>query len=404
MEKVAPILFESKSDCCACGACENVCPKNAIAMREDERGFLFPTIDSTRCVGCGACVKVCPLKSAAAETARPDVYAVKTKNAAELSRSASGGAFAAMARRVLESGGVVVGCALNENVLPTHIRIDSVDELSKLQGSKYVQSDVGLVFRETKEALKSGRTVLFSGTPCQCDGLRSYLGRDYDNLLCVELICHGVPSAAFFRAYLDLLEKRWNVKIVDVAFRDKKRGWGALLRFDCVDARGRAKRKYLSVGESYYYFYFYWGENICRESCYRCPYANPNRKSDYTIGDYWGVQRAHPEIDATNGVSVLLANTEKGKARLAEFADYMELVESNFEDASRENGQLLAPTSKSANADELWDAYLAGGAERLDREYRKRCGKAILKGKIKRSIPLPLKKWLKKAARLGFAK
>lgn len=391
-----PVLFNEKSECCACGACANVCPKNAIAMREDERGFLFPAVDATACVECGACVKVCAFKSPAAPSTKPDVYAVRAKNVDDMARSASGGAFVAMARGVLESGGVVVGCALNENVLPTHIRIDSVDELSKLQGSKYVQSDVGLVFRETKEALKSGRTVLFSGTPCQCDGLRSYLGRDYDNLLCVELICHGVPSAAFFRAYLDLLEKRWNVKIVDVAFRDKKRGWGALLRFDCVDARGRAKRKYLSVGESYYYFYFYWGENICRESCYRCPYANPNRKSDYTIGDYWGVQRAHPEVDATNGVSVLLVNTEKGRAKTVDFAPYWETVASNFEDASRENGQLKAPTKKAANVDELWNAYLAGGAEKLDRDYRKRYRKEMLKGKVKRVIPLGMKRCLKK--------
>lgn len=390
-----PVLFNEKSECCACGACANVCPKNAIAMREDERGFLFPTVDSAACVECGACVKVCAFKSSESPSTQPDVYAVKAKNGDDMARSASGGAFVAMARCVLESGGVVVGCALNENVLPTHIRIESVDELPKLQGSKYAQSDVGLVFRDVKAALQSGRTVLFSGTPCQCDGLRSYLGRDYDNLFCVELICHGVPSAAFFRAYLDLLEKRWKGRIVDVAFRDKKRGWGALLRVDYVDARGRLRRKYLAHEESCYYEYF-WRGYLYRESCYRCPYATPSRRADFTIGDYWGVQRAHPEIDAANGVSVVLVNTEKGRAKTADFAPYWEAVASNFEDASRENGQLKAPTKKAANVDELWNAYLVGGAEKLDREYRKRYRKQIIKGKMKRVIPLGMKRCLKK--------
>lgn len=391
------IEIKNKADCCGCEACANICPKDAIDMFPDEKGFLFPKVDTSKCVDCGMCEKVCPLSNYAPSVIKDfDIYAVINKNATELLYSASGGAFSAIAHWAIDNGGIVFGCSWDSDMTPRHMSIDRLDDLPALQGSKYVQSRIALTYREVKENLSHGRLVVFSGTPCQCEGLRMYLGKDYERLVCVELICHGVPNAKFFREYLDLLEKDINGKIIDVQFRDKKCGWGALLHITYRDIKNNIKHKYLSTNESFYYYYYYLGANLCRNSCYDCKYSSIPRKSDLTIGDFWGIQKAHPEIDSSQGVSVVIASTPKGKNVISSIKNYVNIRKSSLEAASAENGQLLKHSAQGRDSDYVWKLYADGGIEAVNNDYVKRNRIKILKGVIKRKIPLSVKSWIKK--------
>lgn len=391
-------VYESSKECCGCEACVNACPKAAISMEPDEKGFRYPVIDPALCVDCGRCRRVCPLrtegeKESACPEEKPQVFAAVNRESELLRHSASGGVFGALASWTLAQEGLVFGCGWEENQIPVCTGVREKASLRRLQGSKYVQGRVGASFREVREALEQGSRVLFSGTPCQCDGLRSYLGREYEALVCLELICHGVPSDAYFRDYLRLLEEKWKGRITDVAFRDKKRGWGALLRVDYVDRRGKTRRRYLTPSESYYYHY-YWNGYLYRDVCYGCPYARQERRSDFTMGDFWGVGKAHPELDATLGASLLLVNTAKARRILPELEPYLRLVPSSLEAAKRENGQLTSPSVEPEGNNQLWETYLTGGAGAMESRYRSRFGKQIWMGRLKRHVPLTLKRYL----------
>lgn len=390
------ISIQDKTKCCGCGACVAVCTHKAIALKEDEHGFLYPEVDETLCVDCGLCDVVCAFGSdkPVENSETQECYAVKNKNIDQLKKSASGGAFSALAQWTFDHGGSVFGVAWNDNMMPVHIGIHSSEDLPQLQGSKYVQSQSHGCFYSVKSELQKGKNVLFCGTPCQCAGLRHFLRKDYANLICVELICHGVPSASFLRSYLDLIEKKVKGKIIDLKFRDKKRGWGALLHATYKKGNG-VKHLYLSTGESYYYYYYYWGGNLYRSSCYNCKYATIHRESDFTIGDYWGIESMHPRFDKTLGVSVLLANTSKAKDIVKRLSDYLDILPSSVEFAKRQNGQLVSPSRQTTSSDVIWDIYKKEGAEGLENYYRKTNRKVILKSKIKRNIPLWLKKSIK---------
>lgn len=228
MSKDKIILFDDKKNCCACGACMNVCPKDAIRMEEDEYGFLYPQIDETKCVQCGACKKVCAYQNEQVKNAPIKCYAAVNKNKSELMKSASGGIFAAMATSVLKEGGVVFGAALDfedGHAHPHHVAVRELSQLYRLQGSKYVQSAIENTYMEAKKELDSGKKVLFSGTPCQIAGLYGYLRKEYENLCTVDVICHGVPSARMFDDFLQNETKKRNAKSVkNYIFRDKKKG------------------------------------------------------------------------------------------------------------------------------------------------------------------------------------
>lgn len=209
------VLFDDKKDCCGCGACMNVCPKNAIRMAEDEVGFVYPEIDQNLCVGCGVCKKACGYQMQPLMQKSEAVYAAASNNDNLLRKSASGGAFAVLAENVLKKGGVVYGAALpleNGKLEPKHLRIDTVERLTELQGSKYVQSAIGDTYAQAKKDLLDGKSVLFSGTPCQIAGLKQYLKKDYENLLTVDIICHGVPMQTIFPELYGRLreETGWN--------------------------------------------------------------------------------------------------------------------------------------------------------------------------------------------------
>ncbi len=381
-------LYKSKENCCGCTACFNICLSKAIIMQPDEDGFLYPLINNQLCVKCGLCQKVCAFQSKIISQNRPlNTYAAVLNDKLTLKNSSSGGAFVAIATYVLKKNGVVFGCAWNSQIQPEHICIENISDIKKLQGSKYVQSNLNSTFSEIKNYIRSGRQVLFTGTPCQIVGLLSYLGKNYDNLLTVDIICHGVPSPAFFKGYINFLEDKLNSKVIDFQFRDKSKGWGLIGKVT-YQKKGKIREKLIPPIVSYYYHYFLTGD-IYRKSCYICPYASSNRTGDFTIGDYWGIEKAHPEVDNKDGVSLILVNSKKGMGIIDKID--LKLIKSNLNKARNQNGQLNHSTHKSDRRDEILKLFRDGSFKTVADKYYKEMKNQIIVYKLKMIIPQPLK-------------
>lgn len=390
-------LFKNKKDCCACAACLNICPKQAIQMQEDEKGFLYPVIDNDKCIKCGLCIKTCALQNSKLTNTPLKTYAAQSNNT-DLKKSASGGIFASLAINILKAGGVIYGAALenvNGKLICRHIAVNNVTDLEKLQGSKYIQSNIGNIYQEVKKNLLENKTVLFSGTPCQVDGLRAYLGKKYENLYCIDIICHGVPSNKMFQDYIETLEKKYNDKIVDFKFRDKTKGWG-------LTAKGYTAKGYTAIipaNVSSFYYYFL-KSYIYRDSCYSCKYACKNRCGDITIGDYWGIENAHPEIlknnsvlDYRNGISCLIVNTEQGNRLIEKYRDNLRLIESDFEKVAKENGQLnIASACNVEKRNKLLKLYRKNGYESVENSFRK----IRILNMVKNLVPVWMKNVIKR--------
>lgn len=370
------ILFEKTEDCCGCGVCANSCPQKAIRMERDEFGFLYPAVDAQACVGCDLCKKVCGFQNQGILHRPGEAYAVQAKDEALLKHSASGGVFALLAQDVLKSGGVAVGCALvqtDEGLIPRHIVINREDQLQSLQGSKYVQSVTGEIYSEVRGLLKTGRQVLFCGTPCQVDALKRYLGTEYSNLLTADLICHGVPNDAFFRDYVRLLEKQHNATVTNLIFRDKSSGWSLQGRVFLRDRDGKEKSVALQPKKSAYYKLFLRGETY-RSSCYHCKYARMERAGDLTLGDFWGIERRHPEclqeqggkLSEQKGISCVLVNTAKGKKALESIAELSQLTGSDCDAVARENHQLKYPSTPGKHREKILRLYRDRGYPAVD--------------------------------------
>lgn len=401
------LLRGEKASCCGCGACVNACPKGAIRLCPDENGFLYPEIDPKLCVDCGLCKKVCGFQTIRPDTLPLAAYAAAGKERQLVLRSASGGVSAALAWSVVKQGGVVFGCVMENregSLHPEHIAVEDRKQLPGLQGSKYVQSDIGDTYRQAKEALQAGRQVLFTGTPCQIAGLRGYLGqKEYPNLLTVDIICHGVPSKAFFQAYLKQLEGELPGEITAFTFRDKATGWGHRAGVTYRDKRGKLRYRLLPAKASSYFGLFLQGQT-CRDSCYRCPYAQGNRVGDLTLGDYWGIGEAHPDYLVENGgmlrdgegISCLLVNTPKGMESLEQIRETVTRMPSEFEKVQQGNDQLRHPCPEGADRKTVLELYRRSGYRAVERWYRKKMGIRWYRYALQSRIPPKLRAMLKK--------
>lgn len=369
----------SFSQCTGCQACVNACPRGAISMTNGEGGFLYPHIDEQLCVNCGLCEKACPIISEdlPRNFDKPKTYAFWS----EIDRtvSSSGGAFSSFARLVLKKEGVVFGAVLDNDLSCHHVEIDSIDRLDLLRGSKYVQSSIGDTFRKAKFYLKKDRWVLFSGTPCQIAGLYSYLGSSYDKLLTLDIVCHGVPSNEFFRAYIKKLETKLNKGTINgFMFRDLS-GWGyspaALIN----------NTFYPVYGVDSLYMEAFEKKAICRKSCYSCRFATFPRVGDCTIADFWGIGRHGKPFkhDVMKGVSLVLINNEKGTIAFDEL-DACFKEERNLEEALIENGNLNNPNTFYLKRDKLITAFLDKNKTLDSIEYEFHLVNRTLKGYIKR--------------------
>lgn len=369
------IRIDNKSNCCGCTACESVCAHNAITMHPDALGFLYPVVDIDRCVECGLCEKVCQFNSNYKRYDNydePSVFALRHKEQEQLMRSQSGGAFYGIAQHILNKGGIIYGAAFNNSWKVTHQKATNPEELEKLRMSKYVQSDIRGVFKHVKEDLKNGNTVLFSGTACQIAGLKASIpSRLQLNLICVDIICHGVPSPKIWEDYIVYLETRYKSKIVKACFRDKRFGWhGAKETFKF--ANGKEVARYTSN------MLYFTGKSM-RESCANCKFTNLKRVGDITIGDFWGIPKDSPYEKDKKGLSLALINSDKGKQLFESIKDKYIVEPSNTKDCLQP--QLQYPSKISPLHDSFVKDYSTHGFLYVAKKY----GDISLKFKIKNS-------------------
>ena len=316
------IDIKDKSQCCGCEACVQRCPRQCISLIEDREGFLYPKVDKKACIECNICEKVCPVINQSEAKEPLITYAAKNNDEKIRLRSSSGGIFSMLAEAVLNDGGVVFGVCWDKDWRLVFDYTESIDGLSRFRGSKYLQAHVGDAYIIAEQFLKSGRRVLFSGTPCQIRGLKLFLRHDYDKLLCVDIICHGVPSPGVFRRYLN--EEIANVaknKVIDVdclhiddiQFRDKRTGWKSYsLRYQLRDNNANLYSN-ISLYTDNIYMRGFLRDFYLRPSCYACSAKAGKSGADITLGDFWGIEQLKPEIDDDKGVSAVLLNTLLGK-------------------------------------------------------------------------------------------
>lgn len=343
-----------KEYCTGCTACASACPKGCIAMTADENGFLCPVIDADQCVLCGLCEKVCPVVNPLKVAVNmPKAYAAYSTDEAVRMQSSSGGVFTEIAKAVLADDGAVYGAAYNEQFEVVHICAESENDLAKLRGAKYAQSDLRGIFANVKAQLEQGRRVLFSGTPCQVGGLKAFLRKDYDNLIAVDFVCHSVPSPMTWREYVKYRAEQDNGGNLpqSIDLRSKMTGWSRYQYSNLFQyANGMAHAA--KSGESLYMKLFVGGY-INRESCVNCQFKGYSRVSDLTIGDFWGIWDIAPEMDDNKGTSVVLVQSLRGATLLERISERLVLKQVTLEEASRQNSSMvksLTPNPERRNA------------------------------------------------------
>ena len=327
-----------KKECCGCNACVNICEKQCIRMIVDEEGFAYPQIDTDKCVDCGKCKVVCPVDvNQDSHYSEPhfDAYVAYNKEKNIRQSSSSGGVFYALAEKIISEKGIVYGAAMTADCKHVqHISVSQEQELAHLQGSKYVQSGIGKVYKTIKGELKDGKKVFFTGTPCQIEGLKAFLGKDYENLICMDIICHGVPSQRVWREYLEEIENKAGAATRNVEFRNKKYGWrmySLLIEFE----NGQTYRNVLKndlFGQAFL-------QNLClRPICHDCPFKKVNRVSDITIGDCWNVRNVIKDDD--KGLSLILIHSQKGRQLFEAVKETLTSVEIPSESVIKDNTPL----------------------------------------------------------------
>ena len=344
-----------ENKCTGCEACYNICPMNAIEMKADKKGFLRPNIIKEKCISCYMCKNVCPAINYVLSKNIPlCTYAVWNTDEIRL-KSSSGGMFTHLAKYIIENNGIIYGTAFDKNYIANIIRISNLKELYKINGSKYVQSQVGLSYRKIKEDLNEKKIVLFSGTPCQVDGLFNFLGKNYDNLYTVDIVCHGVPSPLIFKKYLEYIRKS-NVghgEIININFRYKKPSWTVFsIKIDFEDG-------YSYINNMYNDFYLrsFLENYISRECCSQCNYSCIHRKGDITIGDFWKYYSNKRRYrNDEKGISLVLINNEKGK-KLFNSLKINRYINKDINEALNGNRCLYKPYGFNQNSYAYWNLF-----------------------------------------------
>ena len=375
------ISLKSKYDCCGCEACAQRCVHKAISMVRDEEGFLYPKIDKQICTECGLCEKVCPIINQSGSKTPIATFAAKNKNEAIRLNSSSGGIFTLLATKTINNGGVVFGAKFYEQWDVVHDYVETIEDLAKFRGSKYIQSQIGKSYKIAEIFLKNGREVLFSGTPCQIAGLKKFLIKDYHNLICVDIICHGVPSPMVWGRYINTFKNKTSIS--HVSMRDKTNGWkkfGLIINSTdkCICNETLSKNIFLKV----------FLKNLClRPSCYFCSILSGKSSSDITIADFWGIQNIHPEFDDDKGCNLVLINSEK-RLELFNSLDNCEKIETDFEKAISYNPSYFKSVNEPKYRKYFFDNFDRYGFAIYNKIQRKQQPSLIrrIASRIKRTI------------------
>ena len=379
------IQIIDKHKCCGCEACIQACPKNCISLVQDSEGFLYPNVNCTTCVDCGLCEKVCPIINKREQAKPLEVWAAQNTDEEIRKLSSSGGIATNLAEKIIEAGGVVFGVIMNDKHEAVHTFADTKQQLTAFMGSKYVQSRIGDSFKQVLHFLKSGKKVLFIGTPCQISGLKQFLRKDYENLYTVDFICHGVPSPGVFKWYLQEEINKFaaarkgrknsvsihpihsipkgdihlpeGLKVMDIRFRDKREGWKKF-SFDLrlAEASADGKQNTVSISANVTKNIFLKGfclDLYLRPSCHQCHFRNYRSGSDITIADFWGQDSMFPEFDHDTGVSSVIIKTLKGKQLFKEL-DNLKKEEKTIEDVVRYNPSLIISKKESYRRHKFW--------------------------------------------------
>lgn len=372
-----------KEDCCGCNACVSICPKKCISMESDNEGFKYPVVEESLCINCNLCNKVCPVINKIEKIPfNQEVYSCQNKNENIRINSSSGGVFSLLCESVINQGGVVFGAAFDNNFEVRHSYAETIKECNKFRGSKYVQSDIGNSLIQVRNFLNEGRLVLFSGTPCQVKALNLFLLRDYENLMTVDFICHGVPSPLVFSKYICELKEENKSEITKINFRDKRSGWK---KFSFVVEF--QDKTYANTLNDNMYMRGFLNDLYLRNSCFECKAKNFTSGSDIVLGDYWAVEKLHNEFSDDKGTSLVFVNTIKGKKVFDEISCYLKYKKTDFKYAVENNCAVSKSVKMNNNREKFFNMIFRGKGVRYS---IKKCTTSplvirILK-KIKRKI------------------
>lgn len=389
--------------CTGCKCCEAVCPKGAISFKSDCEGFAIPCIDENKCVDCHLCQKRCPQNLDLFHVDFQQIaLGLTTREEELLKKSASGGVFSTLALSVIQNGGVVVGCAYDEQLVARHVIVDNENELPKLLSSKYVQSDTGGIFVKVKELLESGKFVFFSGTGCQIAALKSYLHRAYDNLITADIICHGVPSPLLFKKYIEWLSKKYDSKVTYINYRSKKpKGWGQTLQIDTETGKttGKNTKKHYVFGRCDPFYKAYLAGKLHRYACYKCRYNGTYRASDFTMGDFWNILKTYPHFYNYWGVSEVIVNTQQGYDFLKKHISHFSILHTDIATLEAGNANLIRPENMPVCRPRLKALMSLPGEQLFETDYFAIPKIQYIKDKIIFCVPVGIKTFIKKIFR-----
>ena len=388
------MLVADQELCTGCGACVQACPTKCISWAEGELGFLYPVADESKCIECGRCHQVCPIDKPLRINKDQSIYAAVNKNADVLDQSTSGGVFSILAEHILNTGGIVYGCEFDESLNAHHVRVGDAASIEKLRGAKYVQSNTEHTFAQAKKDLEDGMAVLFSGTPCQIAGLYAFLGKEYENLFTVDLVCHGVASQAYFKKFLEYIESETG-PVTAISFRDKSVGGWSCNGSKTVIRDGVLRKLPLYNHNNYYYHYYLQGE-IYRKSCYTCRYACLVRQADITLGDYWGAEKFIKTLNCKAGCSLVMINNKRGDALWEESKNDVDYVRTSPEEAVCKNRQLKAPSQLPPSRKTRTDEYVNLSGKEIQSVFLKTNALGFIKGSLKTIVPTPVKSFIKR--------
>lgn len=345
-------MLAENTQCTGCGSCSLVCPKSCISMEKNMKGFMHPIIDNELCVSCKRCEKVCPILNKLPSNSSTAFWAAKNSDAIVRKSSSSGGVFSALAKYCIKQGGIVCAAMYDDDYNVIHTVSNNLSTIGKFQGAKYAQSYAAAHFQYIEQLLKENCRVLFVGTPCQVAGLKAFLGKEYNNLILVDMICHGVPSPMVWKRYIQELENKYSSKLIDINMRSKETGWSNYhysVKFSFENGY-----EYTQLQSENLFMRGFVNNLYLRDSCSNCSFKGINRVSDFTLGDYWGIWNQYPDFDDNDGVSLIMLHSEKAN-------DIWNELKKNFESipvtekATINNPSVYVSSVAHPNKEKFWE-------------------------------------------------